>query len=178
MEQDVPGKVVSSFRPAASAQAVRDVEDISMYLWDKYSQEKIYQVEKKNINIWSILSAEAIEEIVLLYLQIKNGYYIYSSTVKYAFPTYECQMVNKDGMRAYPQVKSGSVSLNANDYMDAFKYDSAAEVYLFSTSESYISNGCDKIHFIYKNQLEDFIKEYRNILPKLTYNWIEFCGFF
>ena len=66
MEQDVPGKVLSSFRPAATAQSVKDVEDISMYLWDKYSKKKVYNVSAKNIDFWTVLSPEAIEEIVLL----------------------------------------------------------------------------------------------------------------
>lgn len=178
MEQDVPGKVVSSFRPAASAQSVSGVEDISMYIWNKYSNTNQYTVSRKNISIWSVLSAEAIEELVLLYLQMEKGFHIYSSTVKYAFPEYECQMVNSDGIRAYPQVKSGSVMLNANDYMDALRYDSTAQIYLFSTSENYVSNGSDRIHFIFKKDVERFIRHYRKALPTLTSYWIDFCGFF
>ena len=178
MEQDVPGKVVSSFRPAASAQSVSGVEDISMYIWNKYSNTNQYAVSRKDISIWSVLSAEAIEELVLLYLQMEKGFHIYSSTVKYAFPEYECQMVNSDGIRAYPQVKSGSVSLNANDYMDALHYDPTAQIYLFSTSENYVSNGSDRIHFIFKKDIERFIRQYRKALPTLTSNWIDFCGFF
>ena len=178
MEQDVPGKVVSSFRPAASAQSVSGVEDISMYIWNKYSNTNQYTVSRKNISIWSVLSAEAIEELVLLYLQMEKGFHIYSSTVKYAFPEYECQMVNSDGIRAYPQVKSGSVMLNANDYMDALRYDSTAQIYLFSTSENYVSNGSDRIHFIFKKDVERFIRHYRKALPTLTSYCIDFCGFF
>lgn len=177
MVQNVPGKVVSSFRPSASAQAVNGVENISMYMWNKYSNSTTYQIKKTEINIWSVLSAEAIEEIVLLYLQMEKGYYIYSSTVKYTFPIYECQMVNAKGQRAYPQVKSGDVLLNADNYMNAVKCDSDAEVYLFSVSESYIKNDCDRIHFIYKEELEVFIRKHSNILPQLTYNWIDLCGF-
>lgn len=137
MEQDVPGKVVSSFRPAASAQAISGVEDISMYIWNKKSNTNHYSVSKKDTNFWSVLSAEAIEEIVLLYLQIEKGYHIHSSTVKYNFTKYECQMVNNNGNRAYPQVKSGSVPLNVDDYMDAIQTDPNSDVYLFSTSEAY-----------------------------------------
>lgn len=178
MEQDVPGKVVSSFRPPASAQAISGVEDISMYIWNKKSNTNHYNVSKKDTNFWSVLSAEAIEEIVLLYLQIEKGYHIHSSTVKYNFTKYECQMVNNNGNRAYPQVKSGSVPLNADDYMDAIQIDPNSDVYLFSTSETYTKNSCQRIHFIYKKELEDFIKNYRITLPGLTYNWIDFCGFF
>lgn len=178
MEHNVPGKVQSSFRPPSSAQAVNNAEDISMYIWNKYSNSSTYQISKSDMNIWSVLSPEEIEEIVLLYLQIEKKYYIYSSTVKYAFPEYECLMVNNSGKRAYPQVKSGSVSLNANDYMNAIENDPAAEVYLFAASESYTKNNCDKIHFLYRKELEDFIRQYSNLMPTLTYNWIDLCGFF
>lgn len=178
MEQAVPGKVVSSFRPSASAQAINGVEDISMYIWNKYSNSSTYRIKNKKADIWTVLSAEAIEEIVLLYLQAEKGYYIYSSTVKYAFPIYECQLVNAKGQKAYPQVKSGSASLNADNYMNAIKCDPDAEVYLFAASENYIKNDCGRIHYIYRKDLEAFIKENRGILPQLTYNWIDLCGFF
>lgn len=176
MEQYVPGKAVSSFRPAASVQAVNGVEDISMYIWNKYSKSNTYQIKRNNIDFWDVLSAEAIEELVLLYLQFEKGYCVYSSTVKYAFPIYECEMVDVCGKRAYPQIKSGSVQLKADDYMKAVERDIRAEVYLFSTSEDYIKNNCDRIHFIYKKELEEFIKKHANVLPELTYNWIELCG--
>ena len=178
MEQDVPGKVVSSFRPAASAQSISGVEEISMYLWNKYSNTNHYSVGNGNMDFWSVLSAEAIEELVLLYLQMEKGYHIFSSTVKYTFPKYECQMVSDKGCHVYPQVKSGSIPLNANDYMDTIKDDPSSEVFLFSTSESYTKNTSKNIHFIYKKEMESFIKKYRKTLPTLTCNWIEFCGFF
>lgn len=177
-EQNVPGKVVSSFRPAASAQSISGVEDISMYLWNKYSQTDKYHVKKEKLNFWSVLSAESIEELVLLYLQVEKGFHIYSSTVKYAFPVFECQMVNNKGIKCYPQVKSGNVSLNANDYVDVLRMDPNAEIYLFSTSETYTSNECKNVVFLYKNEIESFIRTYKDVLPELTYNWIDLCGFF
>ena len=177
-EQNVPGKVVSSFRPAASAQSISGVEDISMYLWNKYSQTDRYHVKKDKLNFWSVLSAESIEELVLLYLQVEKGFHIYSSTVKYAFPIFECQMVNDKGIKCYPQVKSGNVSLNAKDYVDVLKLDPSAEIYLFSTSEAYTSNDCKNVVFLYKNEIERFIRTHKEVLPELTYNWIDLCGFF
>ena len=87
-------------------------------------------------------------------------------------------MVDKRGKKAYPQVKSGSVSLKADDYMEAIRQDATAEVYLFSISEFYIKNNCDRIHFLYKSELEEFMREYKDTLPILTYNWINLCGFF
>lgn len=178
MEQDVPGKVINSFRPAASAQTIRNVEDISMYMWNKYSKTKVYDIKLNNIDKWSVLSAEAIEELLLLYLQVEKGYFIYSSTVKYDFPTYECLLVNREGKHAYPQVKSGDDSLKADDYEAAFFYDENAEVYLFATSENYIQNNNPNVHFIYKPEMDEFIRKNRSLLPKMTQNWIDLCGEF
>lgn len=178
MEKDVPGKVISSFRPAATAQAVNGVGDISQYMWNKYSETIFYPVEKKNLDFWSVLSAEAIEELVLLYLQVEKGYYVHSSTVKYAFPTYECEMVNRKGIKAYPQVKSGGEELKADDYMEAINYDGSAEVYLFATSENYTPNNCQQVNFLYKRDIEDFIKKHKNLIFDMTYNWLDLCGFF
>ena len=178
MEKDVPGKVVSSFRPAATAQAVNGVTDISQYIWNKYSGKDTYLVEKEKLDFWSVLSAEAIEELVLLYLQVEKEYYIHSSTVKNSFPTYECELVNKSGIRAYPQVKSGGESLKADDYMEAINYNPKAEVYLFSTSESYTKNNCKQVHFLYKRDIDTFIKKNKELMFNLTNNWLELCGFF
>jgi len=178
MEQDVPGKVVSSFRPPASAQSISGVEAISMYFWNVYSKKKDYPIKKENIDIWTVLSAEAIEELVLLYLQVEKNYYIYSSTVKYAFPLYECLLVNKEGKHAYPQVKTGNDTLNADNYMNALDFDTEAEVYLFATSEGYKSNGNKHVHFLYRRDLETFVKKNKELLPKLTKYWIDLCGGF
>ena len=176
-EQNVPGKVISSFRPAASAQSVRGVEDISMYLWNKYSKSVAYEIKNEYFDFWSVLSSEQIEELVLLYLQVVKGYYIYSSTVKHSFPTYECQLVNAKGRKCYPQVKSGGVSLDANHYMKVFQVDPDAEVYLFTTSESYTINDGANIKVLYKSELEEFIRQYKQLLPGLTASWIDLCGF-
>lgn len=178
MEDFVPGKVVSSFRPAASAQSVSGVEEISKFIWNKYSLKEDYTIQKGKSDIWSMLSAESIEEVVLLYLQAELGYYIYSSTMKLTTRQYECVMVNREGCYAYPQVKSGSVTLVANDYMDAIRNNPDAQVYLFATSENYIKNDCQNIHYLHKAELEQFMLDNKSILPELTQNWMALSNFF
>ncbi|MCR5118948.1 MAG: hypothetical protein K6B44_04930 [Lachnospiraceae bacterium] len=178
LETKVPGKVLSSFRPPASAQSVSGVEDISMYLWNKYSDTDAYDIRKDNIDFWTVLSSEAIEELVLLYLQVEKGFYIYSTSVKYAFPTYECEMANIMGIRCYPQVKSGDVPLNADDYMQVLQNEPDSNVYLFSQSESYTENNDKRVKYIYKKDIEEFVRRHKMILPDMTYGWIDLCGFF
>ena len=176
MEDLVPGKVVSSFRPAASAQNISGVEEISQYIWNKYRKKKDYIIEGKSMDIWTVLPAESIEELTLLYLQVEKGMYIYSSTMKFTTREYECVMVDKEGNHVFPQVKSGAVTLRADDYMDALKREPGASVYLFAVSESYEKNSCPDIHYLMKMELERFIKKHRNLLPELTKNWIDLCG--
>lgn len=178
MEDLVPGKVVSSFRPAASVQSIYDVEKISQYIWNHYSNKNEYRIKKEKLDIWTVLSDKSIEELVLLYLQVEKEFYIYSSTVKCTTREYECVMVNQQGVYCFPQVKSGLVSLNADDYMDAVERTDKAEVYLFATSEQYITNNCSKIHYLWKKDLEQFIRKNRIILPEITQSWIDLCGFF
>lgn len=174
----MPGNVLRCFRPSSSVQAVSGAEDISKYIWNKVSGTKTYDTDAAKPDIWSVLSPEAVEEIVLLCIQMEKGYYIYSSTVKYAFPGYECQMVNKDGKHAYPQVKSGDVQLKADDYMSAFNTDPDSVVYLFATSQNYVRNGDKRIEYLTAKEIENFVKAHKELLPQLTRFSLEFCGYF
>lgn len=178
MEDVVPGKVVSSFRPAASAQKINGVENITKYIWNKYSTTSDYTVSKEKLNIWNVLSDKSIEELVLLYLQVEKGYYIFSQTMKLTTREYECTMINSEGVLAFPQVKSGSVELNADYYMDAIKRNSNAQIYLFTACEKYVKNDSPNVHYIMKKELEEFMKKKSFLLPELTYNWLDICDFF
>lgn len=173
LEHNVPGRIVNSFTPSSSAQQIRYVEVISRYIWNKYTGTNHYEIVKPKISIWSLLSAEQTEEIVLLYLQKVKGYHIYSTTMKFTTREYECIMVNDKGQHAYPQVKSGNVHLNANDYMDALKYDKDGMVYLFTSAESYTPNGCTQVQFLYRKELETFMKENYVMLPELIKSWVD-----
>lgn len=178
MEDLVPGKVVSSFRPAASAQTINGVEDISMYLWNKYSGHDTYQLQRLNVDLWSALSAESIEELALLYLQVQYKLFVFSTTMKTTTREYECVMVDSDGKRVFPQVKSGGVSLRADDYMDAIKRDPFARVILFTTSEQYIKNESDNVIYVTRKEIENFILKNKAMLPELTQSWADLCGFY
>lgn len=178
MEELIPEKVVSSFRTAAPVQSISDVDEISKHIWNKYSKINYYTKIDRRADIWEVLPSECVEEIVLLYLQMEKGFHIYSTTMKYSAWKYECTMINKEGILAYPQVKNGTVVVRADNYMDAINLEPTAQVYLFSTGEKYIKNQCENIHFIYKKELEEFVKNNRRLLPGLTESWIAMSGFF
>ena len=116
------------------------------------------------------------EELVILYLQFEKEYRIYSSTMKATFPVYECQMVNKDGYHAYPQVKTGNEILKADDYMIAFEKDPGSEVFLFATSQRYVKNKDKRIKYLTTEEIENFARENINILPYRTRLSLELTG--
>ena len=177
MEDLIPGKIISSFRPSAAVQMVREMDDISAYMWNKYHRCNDYPEIKSGMDIWKLLSDESIEELVILYLQAEKNYFVYSSALKPTTRTYECRMVNKAGEFAFPQVKSGSVSLNANDYMQALNENKNTKVYLFAASENYIKNADKRFVYLTKFELEEFARNNEQIIHPLTHYWMDMCGF-
>lgn len=178
MEDRVPGKVVSSFRPAAAVQKIEGVEDLSAVIWNKYHKCNDYSINKSGLDIWTVLHDKSIEELVILYLQVEKGYFVYSSTLKPVTRTYECRMVNLNGEYAFPQVKSGSVSLNANDYMQALIEKENSKVYLFAASENYTKNEDERFVYLTRRELEEFARNHKQIIHPLARDWMDMCGFF
>ena len=75
----------------------------------------------------------------------------------------------KDGShKAYPQVKTGNVSLDGNDYKGLLS--SRDEVFLFTVNgEYYNTSGMDIID---KNALIDFIYGHKSIMPGRIRQWL------
>ena len=104
-----------------------------------------------------------------MYLQLEKGYLIYSSTNKLDTQTYELVAVAKDGShKAYPQVKTGNVSLDGNDYKGLLS--NGDKVFLFTVNgEYYNTSGMDIID---KKALIDFIYGHKSIMPGRIRQWL------
>ena len=176
MEDLIPGHVISSFRPAAAAQKIKNVEAISKYIWNKIKELNEYEIKNERLNIWELLSDKDIEEVVLLYIQIEKGYYILTQSLKSTTKEYECTMINKNGQLAFPQVKSGNVCVKADDYMDALKRREDAQIFLFTVCEKYVRNDSPNVHYLTRKEIENFMQNTK-MLPELTRNWLELAGF-
>ena len=161
----VPGKVKKSMDISATAQRINGIASITANIYNMLTKSNFYSVINKfNVDVFDILSAEATEEIVCLYLQIEKGYVVYTSTCKKSTAKYECVMVNKDnGSKCYPQVKTGSISLNRDDYSSFASNND--KVYLFATSENYKGTANNNIICLSRAEILDFISRYRKIMP-------------
>ena len=86
-------------------------------------------------DIWDLIGAEELEDIVALYLQ-RDGWAVWPSTKERSQPRYEFVLVDRTGRRAYIQVKSGRHQpLNPQDYAD-LAIDNKF-VFLFAASGDY-----------------------------------------
>ena len=109
------------------------------------------------------------EEAVSMYLQLEKDYLLYSSTNKLSTQTYEFVVVARDGShKAYPQVKTGSVPLNGDDYRDLTA--NGDKVYLFTVDGEYSNTAGMEI--IDKKALIDFLYQHKNIMPGRIQQWL------
>lgn len=173
--ENVPGKVINSFNPAASAQGVDDVEEISKLIWNNHVADPTekYEISFDGYNtFWdAAIDSESLECLVLLYLQSK-GYYLYSSSIKASTGTIEGSLIANDGShRAYPQVKRAT-ELDVRDYVNVLSSDTD-KVFLFTTSEKYGSSRHPQIECITRKELETFMIENPDVLPDTVRVWLD-----
>ncbi|HOF27404.1 MAG TPA: hypothetical protein PK761_01555 [Clostridia bacterium] len=167
----VPGKVINSFRPRATAQRIYGIDNISMVIWNNLSNPNDYKYNVSDItkdDFWKVINSEELECLVLLYIQSK-GYLVYSSTLKLSTAKFEVVMVSKDSdHHACPQIKSGQ-SLNLSDYVKNLDNNKDI-IFLFTTSENYIGEPHPQVKCIKKRDIETFMDLNYNLLPKsITY---------
>ncbi|MBD7916172.1 hypothetical protein H9660_13560 [Clostridium sp. Sa3CUN1] len=152
---EVPGKVINSFATRSTVQKVWDntALEYSKLLYNQYTKDEKYELNLENKSIFSLLSPDDCENVIGLYLQKEEGYYIIPKTNRLDTVKYEFVLKHKDsGKKAIVQVKSGNVNLN----LDEFK-GLADEVFLFTTEGKYEGNLDESIKKLNKQVIEKFI---------------------
>ena len=155
---EVPGKVVACFRPSRTIQAIYDPTAVAYtkYLWNRQAGEAIYEIDRAlvdNADIFSLLDAEEVEDLVFLYLQSQRWYVVPKSrkTDKMAF---EYEIISPEtGMHAQVQVKTGNTPLNVDDYKNA-----TFSVILFQSNDRYYGEPSPNVTCISRSELEGFLK--------------------
>ena len=178
-EDNVLGIIVRSFNMGVlchiRGKGAEDiVREFSKRIYNKYTGKKYY--EEKNIDnkwsyLWETMGAMEIEEIVGLYMQIKLGYGIYTSTNKKDTKEYEYILFKRDNPKekAKIQVKTSNINMDSYNLGDMPFY--------FFTTGNYWKNGKilkeneikdftkkNKVEIISKEELLEFIKENEKFL--------------
>lgn len=168
---DVPGKVIASFRPTRSIQAIRDgnILEYSKYLWNKITNSKEYLVEFNNIdNLFSLLNSEEIEDVIFIYLQL-NGWIVIPNSRKVDTMAYEYYAINKSSNeKGLVQVKTGNTAINIRSY-GRYK----EKIILFQSNGLYKGDRIKNVICLEPNTIEKFIRKNEKFLPSNILNWLK-----
>ena len=160
----VPGKIVACFRAPRSIQEIADnkAREYSKHLWNKLSNEQVYQIEKSAYSdIFMMLDDEETEDLLFLYLQ-SQGWYVLPNSRKGDTMSFEYLAVNPlNGEKALAQVKTGEVVINRDDYVHY-----PQKIFLFQSNELYDGNGASNVVCVSREELLAFLKRSLSWLPK------------
>lgn len=177
---EVPGQIKASFnRPrGGTCEKLHDeiITEFSKKVYNQLSGTSTYSVKKMNNNILDNLPDFELEELVISYIQLNEGYYLLSNSIANKSTTIkiECEFIhrNKEELKkAVVQVKGGK-----NKKLDALDYkvyaDAGYIVYLFAPeviNQEKLSN-CIVIS---NTELLAFYENYKAILPGTIVKWEE-----
>lgn len=164
----VPGKVVNSFIPARTVQAVDDesVRLYSKFLYNFLSEYPHYALEPISPDLFTLISSEDCEDLVGLFLQ-EQGYRLIPSSCKADTAAYEFVLKhNETGNSAVAQVKQGFVNLTIGDYSAL-----PSMVYLFTSHGSYVGATARNVRCIDPQDLLKFAIEKRNVMSDRIKTW-------
>lgn len=171
-EEAVPGKVVSSFRPARTVQCIDDetVYTFSQVVYNQKSKTDFYEIDSvSGQDIFSLLSTDDCEDALAIYLQVNHDYLVIPSSCKDTTMTYEFELKNRiTGKTAVVQVKSGWTPLNIDEYENL-----ETDVYLFATSGQYSGKPKSNITTIDPEIIRKFLFEETKLLPEKMKLWVE-----
>jgi hypothetical protein len=165
---EVPGKVIACFRGSRTIQEIANQQAIlySKKLWNKLSEENQYPIDENNVNIWDLLNDEQVEDLIFIYLQFQNWYVIPNSRKKDTM-NYEFYLINRETFqRAKVQAKTGNSIINRDDTDNDIYF-------LFQPNGKFIGNEKDNIIEIENEELINFVKNNKRIIPFNILRWFE-----
>ena len=172
---EVPGKIVASFRAPKTIQAIRShtVATYSKLLWNNYSGEQRYSLDAlADANIWAFLDDKSTEDAVAIFLQTRGWLLVpgsrHADTMKY-----EYVLVHREThQRAVVQVKSGNTPLNTDEWS---RIATEAEVMaiLFQSSGNWVGAEHANVQRIDPDTMHEFLIHNRELLPKSIAQWLK-----
>lgn len=188
----IAGKIINSFIRGRTVQQIHNDTALlfSKVIYNECSGYRYYQVNKrKDVDIFSLLSAEDLEDVVGLYLQLERDYVLIPSsrgrrddTIKYEYELLNKKYVknvlnkknekkneNKEIEKAFVQVKSGNIIIDPDEYKE-----SEGTYFLFSPAGYKYTIESDTLVTLSKSTIEQFLKKYKKILPLNIRTWMNF----
>ena len=170
---EVPGKVVASFRPARSIQEISDptAREYSKFLWNCRSGRSVYTIDERVLespDIFSLLDSEEVEDLVFLFLQ-SSGWFVVPNSRKADTMAFEYLVINpRTNDQAQVQVKTGRSSLDRTAFRDL-----PFPVILFQSHDRYTGPENSNVTCIARAEMEAFIASAAQWLPARYRNKME-----
>ena len=176
---EVPGRIKASFNRARGGTAERIHDEIdriiveySKHIYNLKARKPAYTVKKLQGSILDNLPAFELEELVIAYIQLQEGYYVLSNSIASKSTTVkiECEFISRDSnpvRKAVVQVKGGDASIDAADYVEYVKNNYV--VYLYASQVRNLKgSGCTELK---RETLETFYETHKAVLPESITRW-------
>lgn len=171
----VPGKIESCFAPRATIQRIlsEDMLLFSQIAFNTLAGQEVYPEAKKKLprDLFQLLTATELEDVVGIYLQVTHGYVMIPSSRSRRNNTIACEYEltsPANFKRALVQVKSGDVVL------DIEEYNRTENNWILFTTGSYVGKSSDRVCIVERKDLEIFIKTHRDLMPESIQYWLAF----
>jgi hypothetical protein len=162
----VPGKVIACFRPTKCFQPIRSEGMLAFTA----KLANVAGPEAPITDLYEFMTDADLENVVFVYLQIL-GWYVLPGTRTATTAHYEFVLVNREtGTRAVVQVKSGGTSI------DAARYAGEEKAFLFAASGIYGASIPPNAVVISRQELNTFMHDSPNLLPRAVSTWIGIAG--
>lgn len=185
----VPGVVINRMGIGTTFEEVKACPELSYNAWNKWAcegKENAYEIgdlSSRQGEIWNALTNRQVEGLVLSYLQVDKNCCVLTETIKHNTKGYECVLVDKQGMRYYPQVKTGNAEDAAkivSDLETAMKEDEGdpakKKAVVFFEKENY-GGVPDRIEKIYREKLISFACANGRLLRQNVRETFELFGY-
>lgn len=177
---EVPGRIKASFnRPnGGTSEYIKDnaIIEFTKKIYNQLSESLQYEVNSTDSNLLDNLPDFELEELVISYIQLKEDYYLLSNSIANKSTTIkiECEFIhrNRDKLKkAVVQVKGGKAKqINALDYK---AYDDDGYIVYFFAPSVINRDKLNNCIVISRDELLEFYKEYKPILPDSITKWEE-----
>ena len=170
----VPGRVVASFRPRRTIQAIWSwmVDIYSQLLWNEISGNHQYALQfPENPDIYTFLDDLETENAVAIYLQMCGWLYLPASRQPDTMG-YEYILINREEPfeKAVVQVKTGDTTQLNRDDFSGFE----ERVFLFQSYGNYAGAQHPHVECIEPEDLREFLFDNRDILPQSIRRWVDY----
>jgi hypothetical protein len=171
---DVPGKIVACFRAARTIQAIADETSrhYSQFLWNKLSGTSTYSLPAHAPrSLFSMLGAEATEDVLFLYLQTQ-GWLVVPNSRKADTMSYEFYLIHRQTrQRAIIQIKTGNTGLCTSDWKNR-----AEHVFLFQSNGLYSGEPQLGVECLSPEAVEVFMWANRDLFPANILFWLDYAA--